>query len=325
MSGSAGEHANRIIALEEAFTISAFRSQESSLTHSINPDWGHYLDRRIADLTGIRLEEMDQAGIDVQVLSLTSPGIQGMTDAADAVRVAQEANDVLATAVHEFPQRFAGLAALAFQDPDAAIAELDRSVNQLGLKGVLVNGQTGGVYLDDDRYTGFWEAIESLQVPVYIHPADSPTPFAVADGLPIAEATFGWGFETGGHLLRLVMNGVLERFPRATVILGHMGELLPFNLARLDDRYDFYVGDKPIPNPPSFYIRRNVMITTSGVNDAAPLRCAIDVMGADRVMFAVDYPYQRNEPAVEFIRSAPISETERALICHGNAERLLGI
>jgi 2,3-dihydroxybenzoate decarboxylase len=317
--------ADRIIALEEAFTVDAFHGQESALTGQLNPTWGRYVDRRIADLTGIRLEDMDRAGIDVQVLSLTSPGIQGMTSSVDAVRVAQEANDVLAAAVRAHPLRFAGLAALPCQDPAAAVAELERSVSQLGLKGALVNGHTDGVYLDDDRFTGLWEAVESLGVPLYLHPADPPTPFAIANAFPIGEATFGWGFETGGHLLRLVMGGVLERFPNVAVILGHMGELLPYNLARLDDRYDFYVGTPPIPQPPSFYIRRNVMITTSGVNDPAPLRCAIDVLGADRVMFAADYPYQRNEPAVEFIRSAPISKTERALICHGNAERLLRI
>jgi len=315
----------RVIALEEAFTIAAFRDQETALTDSLNPVWGRYVDQRIADLTGVRLEDMDRAGIDMQVLSLTSPGVQGIASAAEAIRVAQESNDVLATTVREHPLRFAGLAALPLQDPDAAVAELERSVHQLGLQGVLVNGHTNGVYLDDDRFTGLWESVESLGVPVYLHPADPPTPFAVANGVPIGEATFGWGFETGGHLLRLVMCGVLERFPGLTIIIGHMGELLPFNLTRLDDRYDYYVGNPPIPHPPSFYIRRNVMITTSGVNDAAALRCAIDVLGADRVMFAADYPYQHNEPAVEFIRSAPISDSERELICHGNAERLLGI
>jgi len=317
-----GSH-DRIIALEEAFTIEAFRHEEMKLTGRLNPVWGRYIDQRIANLAELRIADMDSAGIDVQVLSLTSPGIQGVASSVEAIRLAQDANDAVASAIRANPARFTGFAALPCQDPAAATAELKRCIQDLGFRGALVNGHTQGVYLDDDRYSGLWEMAESLDIPVYIHPADPPVPFSVASGLPIGEAAFGWGFETGAHVLRLVMSGVLERFPGLTVVLGHMGEFLPYNLARLDDRYSFYVGKPPIPHPPSFYIKRNVMITTSGVNDVAPLQCAIDVLGADRIMFAADYPYQQNEPAVDFIRSAPISGPDRALICHSNAERML--
>ena len=315
----------RIIALEEAFTFDVFKQQEQALTSSINPVWGAFVDQRIADFTDLRLADMDSAGVDVQVLSLTSPGIQGMADTDEAVRMARQANDLVAAVVRDHPSRFAAFAALPCQDPAVAVSELERAVGQLGLCGALVNGHTNGVYLDDDRFTGLWEAAESLGVPIYLHPAEPPVPFAVCAGYPLQSAAFGWAFETGTQVLRLVLAGVLERFPGTTVVVGHMGELLPYSLARLDDRYDFYVGKSPLPNPPSFYVKRNVMITTSGVNDMSPLRCAIDVLGADRVMFAVDYPYQYNEPAVEFIRSADLSDSDRALICHGNAERLLGI
>ncbi|MCB1005891.1 MAG: amidohydrolase [Acidimicrobiales bacterium] len=315
----------RKIALEEAFTFAPFADDERKLTSSLNPSWGAFVDGRIADLADLRLAEMDAAGIDVQVLSLTSPGIQTMPDAADAVRVAREANDLVADAVRRHPDRFAAFAALACQDPDAAVAELERCVTQLSFVGALVNGHTNGVYLDDDSLLGVWEAAESLGVPIYLHPAEPATPFAVCDGYPLQAATFGWAFETGAHALRVVLGGIFERFPAATLIVGHMGENLPYSLARLDDRYDFYVADSPLGERPSFYVKRNIMVTTSGVNDAAPLRCAIDVMGADRVLFAVDYPYQHNEPAVAFIDSAPITDEERTLICSGNAERLLGL
>lgn len=313
----------RVIALEEAFTFAPFHDQESALVAAINPEWGRYVDERIADLTDLRLAEMDAAGVDMQVLSLTSPGIQGMSDATAAVRVAQQANDLVARVVEEHPARFTALAALPTQDPAASVAELTRSITDLGLRGALINGHTDGVYLDDPRFERLWAHAEALQAPIYIHPADPPKPFAVCAGYPLQEAAFGWAFETGTQVLRLALAGVFDRFPGVTVIVGHMGEFLPYSLARLDDRIDFYVADYSLPHPPSHYIRRNVMVTTSGVNDTAPLRCAIDAMGADRVMFAVDYPYQRNEPAVEFILGASLSADERELICHGNAERVL--
>lgn len=313
------------IALEEAFTVEAFHDDEQHVIDALNPVWGEFVSRRISDLTDLRLAEMDSAGIDVQVLSLTSPGVQAIVDADQAVRTAKDANDLVAGVVREHPDRFAAFAALPCQDPAAAVAELERGVRELGLKGALVNGHTHGVYLDDERHLGLWEAAEDLGVPIYLHPADAATPFAVADGYPLGEAAFGWAFETGAQALRLVMAGTFERFPGATLLLGHMGEDLPYSLARLDDRYDFYVGQPPIPEPPSAYVKRNIMVTTSGVNDAAPLRCAIDVMGADRVLFAVDYPYQRNEPAVAFIEGADLTDEERTLICHANAEALLGL
>lgn len=313
----------RKIALEEAFAIDALRADEDAVLATVNPDWGAFVDERIYDFTGIRLEEMDRDGVDVQVLSLTSPGIQALTDAAEAVATAKHANDLVADVVREHPTRFAAFAALPCQDPDAAVAELERAVNELGLCGALINGHTHGSYLDDQRYWGLWELAESLGVPIYLHPADAPEPVAACQGYPLDRATWGWGFETGSHALRLIMGGVFDRFPDATVVLGHMGELLPFNLARLDDRYDFYVADPPLAHPPSHYVRRNVLITTSGVNDSAPLLCALQALGADRILFAVDYPYQRNADAVAFIDAAPLRDTDRELICHGNAERLL--
>lgn len=311
------------IALEEAFTIEALRGDEDAMLAAVNPSWGTYVNNRIFDFTGVRLEEMDAQGVDMQVLSLTSPGIQALTDADEAIATARQANDIVAEVVRSHPTRFAAFAALPCQDPDAAVAELERAVRDLGLCGALVNGHTHGTYLDDPRHLGLWELAESLDVPIYIHPNDAPEPVAACAGYPMDRATWGWGFETGSHALRVIMGGIFDRFPNATVMLGHMGELLPFNLTRLDDRYDFYVADPPLAHRPSHYVRHNLLVTTSGVNDAAALACTLQVLGAERILFAVDYPYQRNDEAVAFIDSVPMRDSDRELICHGNAERVL--
>jgi len=315
----------RKIAVEEAFTFDRLADSQHAMEAAMNPAWAAYVGERIADLVDLRLREMDDEGIDVQVLSLTSPGIQGMTDAADAVATAREANDLVAAVVRDHPTRFAAFAALACQDPAAAVAELERAVCDLGLRGALINGHTMGSYLDEPAYWDLWEAAEALGVPIYIHPTDPPAPIASCVGYPLDRAAWGWAFETGSHALRLVLAGVFDRFPDATVMLGHMGELLPYSLARLDDRYDFYEANPKLEHPPSHYVKHNVVVTTSGVNDAAPLQCALDVMGADRVLFAVDYPYQRNADAVAFMDEVDISDADRALVCHENAERILGL
>jgi 2,3-dihydroxybenzoate decarboxylase len=259
----------------------------------------------------------------MQVLSLTVPGIQGMTDTGAAISAARQANDFVAEVVRKYPRRFAAFAALPCQDPAAAVAELKRGVNELGLCGALINGHTDGVYLDDQKFWDLWELSESLHVPIYIHPIDPPTPFACCTGYPLQGATFGWAFETGTHALRVILAGVFDRFPGARLMIGHMGEFLPFSLMRIDDRYDFFEAHPMITHAPSYYVKNNLLVTTSGVNDTAPLLCTISVMGAERVLFAVDYPYQHNEPAIEFIDTAPISNHDRDLICHGNAERIL--
>lgn len=313
----------RKIALEEAFTFDAFREETAAIRSRFNPAWARYVGERIEDLGDRRIADMDAAGIDVQVLSLTSPGIQGMEDPRAAVATAARANDLLAGAVRAHPTRFAGFAALPCQDPRAAVAELERAVKQLGFKGALVNGHTRGAYLDEQRFWCIWEAAEALDVPIYVHPTDPVSPWACCQGYPIGGVPWGWAFETGSHALRVILAGVFDRFPKATMILGHMGEFLPFSLVRLDDRMDFVVARTGLEHAPSHYVRRNVLVTTSGVHDPAALRCTLDVLGSERVLFAVDYPYQRNEDAARFIESVDLSERDRALVCHGNAERVL--
>lgn len=222
--------------------------------------------------------------------------------------------------------RFSGFAALALQDPDGAAAELERAVTQLGLRGALINGHTHGEYLYADRFRPVWERAEALGVPICLHPASS---YDVWHNLRGHEELIGpmwsWGVETATHALRGVFGGVFDRFPGATLVLGRMGEGLPGHLWRLDSRWDFLNqrGIRLARPRPSDYIRDNIMITTSGVCAHAPLLGSLLALGADRIMFSTDYPLESNHEAVHFFETAPISEPDRAKICHLNAERLL--
>lgn len=283
-------------------------------------DWG----KRLCDYTTYRLPEMDAHGIDVQVLSLTAPGIQGLTDADQAVKDARIANNHLAEVIAAHPDRFRGLAALPLQNPDAAVTELHRAVGELGLSGALVNDHTNGTYLDDPRYEPVWSALEELDVPLYLHPGAPPAePWKVLDGRPeLRGPLWSWAAETSGHALRLVFGGVFDRHPGATLILGHLGEFLPFQLARLDSRYDRQEL-RTLARKPSEYFGDNILITTSGVCSPAALAGAVLAVGADAIMFAVDYPFEDTAEAVQFLEQAPISNRDRAKISHGNAERVL--
>ncbi|WP_253713134.1 amidohydrolase family protein [Bradyrhizobium sp. WD16] len=283
------------------------------------------IERRLVDFDQLRLEAMDMAGIDLAVLSATTPGAQAAADTSTAIRLAREANDLLAREVQKRPRRYAGFAHLPTQDGVAAAAELERAVKELGFKGALINGQTGGHYLDADMYLPFWERVQDLDVPVYLHPgelADQPAMFA--DRPELNGPVWAWTADTAAHALRLVFAGTFKRFPRLKIILGHMGETLPYLLWRFDSRWQMELGvELSHDELPSTIIRRNIAITTSGVCDPNALVGAIGALGEDSVMFSVDYPYEDSKTAGAFIESAPISETVRAKVCHGNAERIL--
>ncbi|MDI1363948.1 MAG: amidohydrolase family protein, partial [bacterium] len=279
---------------------------------------------RLFDFGGSRVEAMDQNGIDFSVLSLTGPGVQVEPDTATANRMARFANDFLAKQVQLRPQRYGGFAHLALQDPNEAANELERCMTQLGFKGALINGATNGVYLDDPRYEPFWERVEALGAPIYLHPAnpfDRPAMYAGHNELwgPV----WSWTAETCTHALRLIFSGVFDRHPKAQVILGHMGETLPILGWRLDSRYAISNRTSVIKRQPSEYLGDNIKITTSGVCDDVPLRCAIDAFGIDNVMFSIDYPYESTSIASNWIDTALISETERAAVAHRNATRIL--
>ncbi len=285
---------------------------------------------RLYDRGPLRLEQMDAAGIDFQILSLFDPGVQEHDDAERAVDHARRANDNLAETVRENPDRFGGFATLATQNPDAAADELQRAVTELGLVGALVNGHTHGRYLDDPAYDGLFERAETLGVPVYLHPT-TPHPAVMAawfapyvdDGLHLAS----WGFaaETGTHALRLIYSGLFDRRPGLQMILGHLGEMLPFTAFRTD-RYYGLGGDGGgrLQRLPSEYLRDNFYVTTSGNFSPPAFACTLDVMGTDRVMFSVDYPMDDNQAGAEFISSYPMDDAARRKVGYENAVQLFG-
>lgn len=317
----------RYIAIGEAFSIPELAERQSSpwpanrFSQRHLADWG----RRLPDFTEYRLPEMDAAGIDIQVLSLTVPGLQADLAAPAARDDARFANDYLAPVVAEHPVRFRGFAALPMQDPAAAAAELGRCVRELGFCGALVNDHLQGHYLDEPRYDQMWAALEELSVPLYLHPGAPPADrWKVLDGRPeLYGATWSWAAETGGHALRVIYGGVFDRHPGATLILGHMGEFLPFIRSRLDSGYATLDPQVPLQRLPSAYIGSNVVITTSGVFSPAALTGAVLEIGAEAVMFSVDYPYESSHEAVAGFERTTLSDADRHKVAHGNAERIL--
>ena len=312
------------IALEEHFLSPGLVDYWRPTMTEVAPAAVEQLFKRLTDFGDLRLQIMDKAGIERAVLAISGPGVQVERDAATAVRKARESNDFLAKEIHRRPDRYSGLAHIAVQDPQAAADELERCMRDLKFRGAMINGHTNGQYLDDPALYPFWERAEALGAVIYIHPTDPVRPAPVLDGLPaLRRATWEWGFETGSHALRLVYSGLFDRFPKARIALGHMGETLPYLLWRFDSRAKFY-GVK-LAKPPSHYIRQNMVVTVSGVLAAEPLRCALDALGRDRVMFGADYPFEDAEEAGHFIDTVPLSDSERADVAYNNAAKLLGL
>lgn len=316
---------NRIrkIALEEHFSAPGFQEYSKSFTQHINPAVRADLGARLEDFDELRLMEMDRAGIDFAILSQTGPSVQGEADPAVAMRRATENNNFLAAQVARHPTRFGGFATLPMHTPQGAADELTRSVRELGFKGALVNGHTLGTYYDDAAYDAFWDKMQALDVPLYLHPTDaSVMPVAYAGHPELMGAVWGWGVETATHALRLLFSGVFDRFPRLKVILGHMGEGLPYLRWRFDSRFAVYSHGIQLERAPSDYLGSNIVITTSGVCSAPALLGAIGELSAQAVLFSVDYPYESTAIAADFIEQVPLADEVRDLVCHGNAERI---
>src|SRR6266487_2515390 len=255
---------------------------------------------RLTDFGEMRLAAMDKAGIERAVLAVAGPGVQAERDTKTACRRAREANDFLAGEIDKRPDRYSGFAHLAMQDAVAAADELERSMRELKFCGAMINGHTNGKYLDDRSLDPFWERAQALEALIYLHPADPVTPAPVLDGYKgLRRATWEWTFETGSHALRIVFGGVFDRFPKAKLALGHLGETLPFLLWRFDSRAKLY-GIK-LAKLPSDYIRENILVTTSGMCAAEPLACTLSTLGRERVMFSADYPFESIDVASEFI------------------------
>jgi len=283
---------------------------------------------RLQDLGERRLNDMRDTGIDMQIVSLTAPGVQ-VLDKSAAVTMAREANDLLADAVRKHPTRYAGLAACAPQDPKAAAREIERGVKTLAFKGVIVNSHTQGEYLDDKKFWDILEVAEALDVPIYLHPTYMSRalvePF-VARGLD--GAIYGFGCETGLHLLRIIVSGAFDRFPRLQFVVGHLGEALPFWLFRLDYMHRASVSAKryasmpPLRKAPSDYLRENVCVTSSGMADEAAILYCQKVLGVDRVLYAMDYPYQFVADEVRTSDALAISDADKKKFFQTNAERV---
>ncbi len=287
---------------------------------------------RLTDI-GTRLAEMDESGTDVAVLSANPPGPQLYRDTGRAVALAQQMNDALVGIVKAHPNRFVGLGSIAPQDPERAALEIKRIMGPLGLSGVNINSHTNGLYLDEPACEPILAALEEEDATLYLHPR-VPSPQMLGPFLNYGMIGAVWGYqaEAGVHAVRLILSGALDRHPKLKIVLGHCGEALPFWLWRLDNIYSKTVGwareKLGIPTlelKPSDYVRRNFSVTVSGMYDHEVLDFCLTKLGAERILFAVDFPYEEGGPATTFLRNAPVSEEQRALIASRNAERLFRI
>ena len=313
------------IVLEEHFLTSDMLDYWAPTMATVPPALTAKLQRQLLDFGEERLGIMEQGEIEKAVLSLAGPGIQAEPDAAVAVRRAKRSNDELAAEIQKNPTRYGGFAHLPMQDARASADELERCVRELGLVGAMIDGQTQGHYMDEDQYNVFWERAEALDAPIYLHPGDPVASMPALAGHPkLLRATWEWGVETATHALRLVFAGTFDRYPKARLILGHLGETLPYLLWRFDSRVETLYGrSESMKLLPSEYIRRNIVVTSSGMCSKGPLECAIDGLGEENVMFSVDYPFEIAETAYAFIDNVDLPAPLMQKLVYDNAKRVL--
>jgi 5-carboxyvanillate decarboxylase len=334
----------RKIAVEEAFIIPEIVDRLSDLGSALASGPGKafilaVIQRKLnvrgrsllddlLDIGDQRLADMDQHGVDVQVLSITSPGVQ-MFDADTACEMATLANDRLAEAVERHPTRFAGLGCFAPHAPKRAAAEIERVMTTLKLNGLIVNSHTNNEYLDDPKYWPVLEAAEAFDAPLYIHPRGASDLLSgPLRDYGLQGAMWGFGVETSTHAVRLMTSGVLDRFPKLRICLGHMGEGIPFWLWRLDRMHDrgrdLGLTVKTDLSMEEYFLR-NFHVTTSGVEDPLALEYSIRKLGAERVLWAIDHPYESTASATAFIDQAPLDKETKAKVAYQNAEALFRI
>ncbi|WP_369936953.1 amidohydrolase family protein [Xanthomonas tesorieronis] len=285
--------------------------------------------RKGLEMGAARLADMDAAGIDMQVLSYG--GFPQLLPATQAIDLNRAANDKLAETAQAHPARFAGFATLPWQAPEAAARELERAVKELGLKGALINGRPGDSFLDDARYAPILAAFDELNVPLYVHPGlplsavQVPYYGGFDRELSARLAMFAWGWhnEAGIHVVRMLLAGAFDRYPSLQVISGHWGEMVPFFLQRLEDSIPQEASGLRRPVMQTY--REHVYVSPSGMLTLPHFQFIHALMGAERILYSIDYPYQSLDGARTFIERLLISDTDRALIAHGNAERLLGL
>jgi predicted TIM-barrel fold metal-dependent hydrolase len=312
----------QVIALEEHYFDAEVRTHVSGLDATNAPR----LVERLDDLGALRLKEMDEAGIDIQVLSHANPSLQKL-DAATAVPLARRVNDRLHAAVQRHPDRFSAFAALPTADPRAAADELERTVTRLGFKGAMIHGLTNGVFHDDKRFWPIFERAQALDVPIYVHPG-IPQPAIIETYYKeyyqkypnLLRAAWGFTVETATQAIRLILGGVFEAHPRLKIILGHLGEGLPFYLWRIN------MGLTRDGAGPTWFrdtFCEHFWITTSGFFSDPALLCCVMEMGIDRILFSVDYPFVENPPGTKWLETLPLSAEDKAKLLNGNVKRLL--
>jgi predicted TIM-barrel fold metal-dependent hydrolase len=318
----------RTITLEEHFLTESFL-RATGAHDQPTPPWLAQLQPKLLDLGAGRISAMDEANIDLQVLSLAALGFDAL-DASTATPLAHDVNEELAAAVRANPSRLAAFASLALKDPEAAAKELDHTIQKLNFRGALLDGTTNGLFLDDPRFTPVFEAAVALDVPIYLHPAPPPEPVfdAYFSGLPagvgqmLSIAGWGWHAETALHTLRLITTGLFDRYPTLQLIIGHMGEMLPMALARTSKALSHFAK---LRQPVADYFQSNIHLTTSGYFTQPPLRCALEVVGIDRILFSIDYPFSPTTAGRDYLTELEksLSPADLAKLTHRNAEALL--
>jgi 2,3-dihydroxybenzoate decarboxylase/5-carboxyvanillate decarboxylase len=328
----------RKIATEEAWSIPEHMAALRKLTQSNWDNLDLRLPRRSTDPNGPlyklltdtdneRLAAMDRDGVDMHLLALTSPGVQ-MFDADLGCEIATLANDRLAEAIAQHPTRYAGLASFAPQDPKRAVKEMERAIGKLKLNGFMLNSHTGNEYMDNPKFWDILECAEALDRAIYVHPR------CPSDQMAKPYADYGmftalWGYqaEVSVHMLRMILAGVFERFPKLKIVIGHMGESIPYNLWRCDYIRNVHKGWGDVPNNESVsqVFKRNFWITTSGVEHTPALKYCLEVLGPDRVMWAIDYPYQVHPPPVKWMNEVDLPDTDKTKVFGGNAARVFHI
>ena len=340
-TGAAEPSKTRLIATEEAFAPMEYLEEYLKMTKNVDAAGARYLriyyqkPEFVQQLTDMeyRLAEMDRFDVDMHLLSITAPGVQAF-DTELGCDLAVLANDKLAAIIKRHPTRFAGLAAVAPQSPERAAREVKRAMTALKLNGIIINSHTKGEFLDDPKFWPVFEAAVTYDAPIYLHPTFP------ADSMIEPYSKYGmmgalWGFqaECSLHVVRMILAGVFDQFPKLQIVLGHLGEGLPYWLSRLDNRYQNILkrgglqtlGMKQLSRLPSEYFRSNFYVTTAGMNSSPPFNYCVDLLGPDRVLFAIDYPYEQTVDAVTFIRASRLSPEILRKVCYGNAEKLFKI
>jgi predicted TIM-barrel fold metal-dependent hydrolase len=324
----------RVIAIEEHFSAPQYREKVSAnearsyYMTSRSEKLGHDIGRELDDLGASRIRHMDANGIDVQVLSFNAPVAYGFTP-DEAIAMTRDLNGRIAAAMREHPKRFAGFAALPMNAPDPAADELERCVRDHGFVGAMVHGHTEGRFLDDRKFWPIFERAEKLGVPVFLHPALPPAAVMKAyyEGYEDVIARPGWGFavDTSVHFLRILFAGVFDAYPKLQLIMGHLGEGLPFAMHRLNEHTHLVAKKRGLAKSPLEYIRDHLHVATSGNWYEPAFLCTLLALGADRILWAIDWPYEANRDGMAFLSNLSVSDADREKIAHGNAERLLGL